>query len=477
MRSRPSNNERRPGRGRRNPRRRGYQRGKSRPAPNPAHAERAARTHLQADLGWLRGFPLGEAWCVVPRLGSERGARARLRREPLDAAARRKRLRASSYALRSLQRRFPRALAAVVGDVERWRSGVQRRLQALRESAGDALSPDALLAEHAPRLRRAWRRCPSDPELAPLARALAWTLFDEPQALQRAPERVQRWAPWLRELLRRAPEEGLEFALRACGAEDPALWQTLLQLLGDPLTWETPLRCVEELRAFAGELAAAARRSQGDAPPPEFLRPRAQAPHELLSLAFAACELREEDRREAALRLVAGWGHALPRERWASWLTELDPLVRRGRQLAGWRSRNPAERAELHQLSEQLRGMAKASEQGVHPLRAKTLRELFSDWEPCELRRLGDALPGVPLLGRATQRALGSVLRATSPAGRALTLSVLEAFLPLASEAWQHLQRYHSLLYLDDELARLPKASQRALTRCVQESVRRWQVL
>lgn len=439
-------------------------------------AVRAARTHLRASLGWLRGFPVREGWCLVPQLGSERGARARLRREPLDAAAQRARLRASSYALRSLQRRFPRALSEVTGDVGRWSRGVERRLRTLRsQAAGDACAAE-LLVDHPVRLQRAWRRCLSDSALAPLSEALVWTLYDEEQALQRTPARLARWAAPLTELLRRAPESGLEFALRACSAEDPDLWQPLVELLGDPLTWETPLRCADELRAFASALTRAGCRAQGEAPPPEFTPPEARAPGELLELTLGACELRAAERRDGALRLIAGWGLGLPRQRWTSWWGELEPVIRRGRQLAGWRVRSTADRIELDELTTQLKSMAQASEDGVPALRPQALRELVRDCDSSELFRLSQLLRALPA-GRAAQRGLGCLLRSERPAGRSLVLTVLEALVSQPPEAWKQLEHYHSLLYLDEELDGLSLPARRAVEACARESIGRWQVL
>ena len=413
---------------------------------------------------------------MLPRLGDERPPRVRLRREHLDAAARRERARASSYALRSLQRRFPRALAQAVGDVPRWVRGVERRLGALRRCGEGEEWPAALtlLTEHPQRLRRAWLPWLSDPQLARLSEALLWTLVDEPSALRRAPERLARWAPWLRQLLRRAPERGLELALRACEAEQAEPWGPLLEVLGDPLTWETALRGAAAVRAFAGALARQRQPVEGPlAPPPALEPPPVELPRVLLELALEFGARRDAELRARSLALLGAYGALLPREVWAEWWVVLRDTARRARQLAGLRHRSADQALELHQLCEELREIAN---QRLDPLGAQLpeelLRELLQRLTPFELLRLTrvvrEAPSCAPLLSPCRR------VRDLPPRGRALVLSALEAFAGQQPEVWGELEGHPALLWTLDGLAQAPRASRRAIERALAGSVRRW---
>ncbi|MGE0707252.1 MAG: hypothetical protein AB7N76_16425 [Planctomycetota bacterium] len=216
-------------------------------------------------LGWLRGFPAAAtsaegaadphplAWFVVaPHAPPERVV--------LD----RGRLREARFALRSLRRRFPRALADVVGDVDAWQARVERRLDrvaaVLHEGAGWP-GTDVLLAAAPKDVRGRARRLSALSGLRGLIAALVWTWGDEdPARLADALGRCERWQTSLGELLSRAPERGLDLALRASAADDPEAWEPLLHYLGEVESWEVPLGGAELARGLASSLSGKARR-------------------------------------------------------------------------------------------------------------------------------------------------------------------------------------------------------------------------
>ena len=105
------------------------------PKPNKRAAQSAVRTQLRDKLGWLRGFPAGAPgdggvpWLVLPGPTS----RAEVRALRVD----RELIRRTTYARNALQRRFPRALPAVVGDVDAWAARLDARLELLKACVHD----------------------------------------------------------------------------------------------------------------------------------------------------------------------------------------------------------------------------------------------------------------------------------------------------------------------------------------------------
>lgn len=100
------------------------------PRPTKRAAARALRTHLRHHLGWLEGHPLevmeggdGSSPSIRWRVwtGSE-GA-------PTEVEVGRETLRRAKTGLRGAMRKFPRALPRLVGDVDQWSAGIERRLE------------------------------------------------------------------------------------------------------------------------------------------------------------------------------------------------------------------------------------------------------------------------------------------------------------------------------------------------------------
>lgn len=290
------------------------------PKPGKRAAERSARAHLRNALGWLEGYPLGQE-------RGEPGEAGRVRWRaygtlepggpPVDIDVDRERIRASTYGLRGSRRKFPRALPRVVGDVDAWTAGVERRLEFLKAAVHDgAPLPDA----------RALRRTGAQGSTH-LETALAWALWDRPEHEPEARRRLARWRGALREVAAHrddARELALEIALRP-GAAEPL--EPFRLLLADRRAWTTPL----EEDGFRGRLERTLRgcARAGDDRLAPFLeegltRPEARLGHRLVG---------ELLRRpgETELRALGALLPGAQLEAWSAWWSTADGVERGAR--------------------------------------------------------------------------------------------------------------------------------------------------
>ncbi len=90
-------------------------------------ADRRVRQILSTGLGWLQGYPVGEGLAGAVEWRAMGGSRERPDTETLVIDARL--LQRASRSLTELTRRFPRALPALVGDVETWAADVTTSLE------------------------------------------------------------------------------------------------------------------------------------------------------------------------------------------------------------------------------------------------------------------------------------------------------------------------------------------------------------
>ncbi|MCO5171348.1 MAG: hypothetical protein M9894_34025 [Planctomycetes bacterium] len=290
----------------------------------------AARAALRADLGWLRGYPVGRAragalpWLVVP--APARGA------VPREVTVDRARLREASGALACLPRRFPRALPALVGGegaawVERAREVLGWLGAAVHEGA-----PLPGIAERLAGLDPALvARALAAPAAGPLVDALAWVHALDPARLTAALEQVVTRAEGLGRLVAACPDAGpLTVGLVGLALDAPrGPAAGLLDLLGREAPWTIAL---EADPAPLEALAAALERKRP--PPAEGPAPRPSAPlgPALVDLAGDALAL-DGGARDRALGVLVAVAPAPLVERWARWWAQVAARAAAARRL------------------------------------------------------------------------------------------------------------------------------------------------
>ena len=163
-----------------------------------AQFEGQARALLKDALGWIRGYPLGVTdgtvrWVSLPEIGSgRRAAEQRIGRAEL---------REASYASRRLLRQFPRVLPRLVGNTQRWYSGLTGCLDVLKDvvhrgrplpSASDLLQGNVFHRgfpggrASAPEWRQlALRLLETSREWTPMLQALVWLHVRNPRDIRK----------------------------------------------------------------------------------------------------------------------------------------------------------------------------------------------------------------------------------------------------------------------------------------------------
>jgi YD repeat-containing protein len=219
----------------------------SRNAPKGARAaEAAARTYLRKNLGWLRGFPAGlpdengAPWITLPDLGKL------AQHETLLVT--RERLRRTEFSRNAARRKFPQALAQIVGDVDEWSADIDRRLKWLKAAvhSGKALPNLRQLLEAArtrrslaERVVRLTRRCKA---LTPLVASLVWIHWADEAGFLSAFDATEKHAAAVESVLARLEEpDGLMLALRCVQLLADGCDDALITLLADRRCWEVPL--------------------------------------------------------------------------------------------------------------------------------------------------------------------------------------------------------------------------------------------
>lgn len=198
-----------------------------------------ARMLLKSKLGWLEGYPDGARWVVVHHMGD-------LETEALTLD--RNHLRRATYTARKLRGEFPRAMPALVGDVEAWYAAVEQVLGSLKPwvhrdepPPRDLLSTD-LYSRSARARARGLLREHSD--LTPLVSAASWVLATRASSAGKAFGWLEREASSLAELCRSRPaDEAIPLALRCLHLSlrvGPRAVAPLARILGEPAVFDAP---------------------------------------------------------------------------------------------------------------------------------------------------------------------------------------------------------------------------------------------
>lgn len=311
--------------------------------------EGAARTYLRAHLGWLQGFPTsvpdkdGIGWRTLPRPGGpERAAMLTVDRE---------RLRQTEYARNAARRRFPVALARVVGDVPDWSARIDARLVILKHAVHDGAPMPGLrdLAaardQRAPGMRRLLALVQQRAAFAPIATALTWLTWDDADQLARMLEAPE--ASELVVLLDRLPEpDGTVTALRLLQLAAGGVDRSLLRFLSEPRIWEVPCENGQLVEQIDTVLEAAHTSGAID---DVFLRDGAERPPARLGpdLAKFVGGLVEEDagQRDRQMRAMSALLAADLPGRWQAWWRQAERVEREARRHLGrYRAHSPDER-------------------------------------------------------------------------------------------------------------------------------------
>ncbi|MCP3915270.1 MAG: hypothetical protein GY711_06925 [bacterium] len=303
------------------------------PKPRKHAAARAARTYLRNALGWLEGFPTGQEpglvrWRAFGTL--EPGG------APVDIEVDRERLRSSSHGLRGARRKFPRALARVVGDVDAWSAGVERRIELLKAAVHEgAPLPDARTLSALS--GRTIDRMPPD-----LTAPLLWALWDRVEHWSEAQRRLAEWQLALAEVAARtgdARDLALEVALRPGPTED---LEPFRRMLGDRRTWLRPYeeggfraKLAATLKAIGRMLRGSGKKNEYSASSltvgflaPGVPRPQPRLAHELLTVL-----LRRPG--EIDLRALGALLSATRLDEWDAWWRAAEDVERRVRSALG----------------------------------------------------------------------------------------------------------------------------------------------
>jgi hypothetical protein len=291
--------------------------------PKAGRATRmAARTYLQAHLGWLRGFPLGMEdgagleWVCLPRLGG--GA------APERLGVTRDLIRSTEYARNAARRRFPQALVPLVGDVEEWARRIDGQLDILKAvvHAGESLpGAERLLSAIDARrgivgrvltLRAKWEA------LEPVIASLAWLHWHDEGGFASALGVLEAHGSTLSDLLPRLEQpDALIVAAQCVQLLEHRQAAGFVALLADRRCWDTPLAHQD----FAERLAKSLNRfASGDALDERLLtesldRPESRLGRDLTSH-VAVLHAASETARSRQLRLLE---HLLAMRRLAEW--------------------------------------------------------------------------------------------------------------------------------------------------------------
>lgn len=406
-----------------------------RPKPSKRAAQAAVRTQLRAKLGWLRGFPAGPPrggvvpWLALPALSS----RAELRGVEVD----RELVRRSTYARNALQRRFPRALPEVVGDVAAWSSRLDARLELLKACVHeDAPLPDLEVLLRAGGVGRALARRARrlDEALRPLLEAQLWLRWGDPAGLSAALDLLETRGAELQVLLAQEPALGRSatlarlsvapqlrprvLALRWC--EWLADGTELLELLADPRAWTMPTRADDFVPRLAKSLA---RRRQGGDEQEQveqgFARPRPTLGPDLVEALFALPG-RDPGRRGRTLELGALLYGRDQLDAWEGWWATASEAERRTRKLLGRRARGRDYRSDLTALEVELRQLPASPE----PVRWAA--EPGKPWTGGGMSWIEGALGARPKVHAALVGALAAV--PARPGGRIARVRLLQTW-------------------------------------------------
>ncbi|MEM7157986.1 MAG: hypothetical protein AAF799_34410 [Myxococcota bacterium] len=237
------------------------------PANTRASGLARARMLMKAKLWWLKGYPRGDDWVVVPEEG-ERG--------PEVLTLDRNHLRRATFTANKLRGEFPRAMPKLVGDVAAWHAAVSGVLGTLKpwvhrgEALPDELWSADLYSRTAVNRARAMRR--EHPVLQPVVDALSWVLATRASLAPKYLAWVLRRADALTVVHeQRSHDEAVRLSIRCAHlamAARPKAVEPLMRLLADPATYRT---AIKGGRPFVEQSAAIFQRG-GTLPEPAKLR-------------------------------------------------------------------------------------------------------------------------------------------------------------------------------------------------------------
>lgn len=309
-------------------------------ARNKATGMARARMLMKGKLGWLSGYPEGDGWMVVPEDGERTIERLALGRDHL---------RRATYTANELRREYPRALPALVGDVDAWHRAVGCVLEALKPWVHHGEPPPAGLL-HAPIFTAAVRRRAAalqreHPALHGLVDALSWVLATRASLAGKALAWVEREAGALTvvhaeldaALARSRCVELVHLAL-AVGAKPMA---PLMRLVGEAAVYRVPTHgAVEHLTQASGLFEAAGR---GVLPP----EPKLRLPGALAELARWLLA-RDPTTAKRCLALLDGVDAAPLVATWEQWWAGTRRLVARAHAI---RTHQPDTRERVQRLA------------------------------------------------------------------------------------------------------------------------------
>jgi tetratricopeptide (TPR) repeat protein len=296
-------------------------------------ARQAARTRLHRAVGWLRGFPASPVeagrlpWRTIPRLGWPEA--------PDSTTVDGLQVSRTVRRLNELERRFPRALPTLVGDVRTWRARIDVRLELIKgllQAGGERQD----LPQISPRLqRRVEALARARPDLAPLLEALLWSGWESDAELAARLEVLEQHPRHLQVLLQ---EGGDTLAMRIVDlAAARELGAGLLGYLGDQRAWTVPIPRLPAVGDLIRRIHDA-RRSR------ERLVPQEPGPTggdhaEVVSrLQGPWRHARQRRRQLAVLELLVDPGTAARHE---AWWSGLDELRREANRVLGRRPLDP----------------------------------------------------------------------------------------------------------------------------------------
>ena len=291
----------------------------------------AARTYLKAQMGWLQGVPLeltatGVLWATLPRPGS------RARSEILTVDA--ERLRRTEFGRNAARRKFPKALAGVVGDVTAWSERTDAQLSMLKRSVHEgAALPDLPQLMDAAKLRRSTVKAltalvRNTPALTQLLAGLIWLHWDDEEQLIIALGAID--TPALALVLDRCSgRDGLIAAHRLVQLAVDGAPPALLQLIGDRRLWDVACASSAYVWGIAGALKLMRTDNVRDA---KFMaagapRPASELGGQLVTFALALAG-RDPEVCARQLRLLEIlWPPEMLLE-WETWWTKADNFER-----------------------------------------------------------------------------------------------------------------------------------------------------
>jgi len=286
-------------------------------------------------------------------------------REPAhDLIVDRDRIRSTSFALKAIVHRFPRALPQLVGDVNTWWKAFSDRLKLLKAAIhrSDPLPDLPALLEYAgygSQLNRRMRVL-AQGSLAEIAYSLIWIHWCDETGLVVALDWLES-ADTLAPVLERLPaKERLTFALRCCslGPEMPDLHTRFLRYLADSRVWEVPLRndgqlgrIAEELHRHCNTTGSGSEHVVVDLPSRKAIG--GEVPRKVLQEYADLESLSRKVRSSRMHLLVALLPHTLI-SLWESWWSRADDLLLKARHSLSRRCPTLAEREAMSDLARAL---------------------------------------------------------------------------------------------------------------------------